>query len=183
MDFDKVELNKLIHFSNWLTPENVYYRRYDTHFFLYAYASNNEQCFIDNNEVVDYSWLTPLEALKLFKEGGIDLYPPQFYMLFQLSRFTDASSLIEHFKTRQGSVLPFLPLLVGTKFKDVRVSLLPGDYLYNSQTKIIHLDPDKGRLDSNIYLNSDKGVLNRLLITMGKSGIKKMELHQTQSKL
>src|SRR5262245_30961070 len=51
----------LVKFSRWITPAEVVVR-YDTHFFLAA-LPGDQDARIDGEEVVDYGWFAPSEAL------------------------------------------------------------------------------------------------------------------------
>lgn len=70
--------------SNWVTPPE-FPKRFATQFYIYKAA--NMFKFPDHSmtkEIEKVEWLTPLQALTLFKENKISIMPPQFYILTAL---------------------------------------------------------------------------------------------------
>ena len=95
----------LVKFSRWITPAEVVVR-FDTHFFLAALPGGQE-ARIDGEEVVDYGWFAPDEALAAFERGEIELVFPTIKHLEQLAAFASADALLEHASEREvGPVQP-----------------------------------------------------------------------------
>lgn len=96
---------ELVPYSHW-TPPSITPRRFLTWFFL-AEAPAGE-IIIDGGEIHEHAWMTPGEALVRRDEGEIELAPPTWITLFELSQWgTTAQSLaavrareLERFETR-----------------------------------------------------------------------------------
>lgn len=76
--------NHLYKMTRWTTPSN-FARRFVTQF--YACEVPEKFQFPERSstgEVEKVEWLTPEEALNLFKQGKISMMPPQFYILTAL---------------------------------------------------------------------------------------------------
>lgn len=70
--------------SMWVTPPQ-FPKRFSTQFFIYQAPAKFEFGHVSKTpEVERVDWLTPLEALTLFKEGTIAMMPPQFYLMTAL---------------------------------------------------------------------------------------------------
>ena len=70
----------LIPYTRWITPRMMP-KRFDTTFFL-ALAKTTDAPIngkIDGQEIKSLSWLSPSDALILFSQGKITLFPPQWY--------------------------------------------------------------------------------------------------------
>lgn len=115
----------LVKFSQWITPEAVKIR-FDTHFFL-AEAPAGAEPVIDREEVVDFGWFTPQDALRAGEAGAIALVFPTIKHLEQFSLFPTAAALIAHAAARE--VQPVLPKVVMSG-ETARV-LLPGEPGYD----------------------------------------------------
>lgn len=116
----------LVKFSQWITPEAVKIR-FDTHFFL-AEAPRDADPVIDRDEIVDFGWFTPADALRAGETGEISLVFPTIKHLEQFSIFPTAEALIAHAAARE--VLPVLPKVVMSG-ETARV-LLPGEPGYDA---------------------------------------------------
>lgn len=69
-------------FANWVSPL-AHPKRFDTMFYL-AKIPEMVQTFPDNHESVSSIWVTPKEALELFREQKISILAPQFCILQEL---------------------------------------------------------------------------------------------------
>jgi 8-oxo-dGTP pyrophosphatase MutT (NUDIX family) len=72
----------LIHFAQWITPPGQT-RRFDTWYF--AACASEGTVRTDPREVDDHRWMTPADALLARAEGRIELPPPTFVTLAELS--------------------------------------------------------------------------------------------------
>jgi 8-oxo-dGTP pyrophosphatase MutT (NUDIX family) len=77
-----VDPDDLVPFSHWVPPP-VTPRRFATHFFL-ARASEGE-VIVDGGEIHDHEWLTAREVLDRRDRGEVDLAPPTWVTLHDLS--------------------------------------------------------------------------------------------------
>jgi len=116
---------ELVAFSRWITPAAVKIR-YDTWFFL-ATAPTNDQPAVDEQEIVDARWFTPVDALRASGAGEILLVFPTIKHLEQLSSFGSAHELLEHARTR--AVRPVQPRVLMTG-ETARI-VLPGEAGYD----------------------------------------------------
>ena len=69
--------------SQWITPPHLP-KRFTTQFFIYKAPEKFTFQPSLTEEIEHVEWLTPLEALTLFKEGKISLMPPQYYLMTAL---------------------------------------------------------------------------------------------------
>ena len=71
----------LIPYSRWITPKPLP-KRFDTTFFLALSAPSERPVDgkADGREIKSLAWVSPSEALSLFSEGKILLFPPQWYI-------------------------------------------------------------------------------------------------------
>ena len=72
--------SKLIPHARWITPKTMA-KRFDTTFFLALSVSRTDTSVtgkVDGQEIKSLAWYTPSEALNLFSEGEILLFPPQW---------------------------------------------------------------------------------------------------------
>lgn len=101
----EVAHDAMVPFSHW-TPPPITPRRFLTWFFL-AGAPGGE-VVVDQGEILDHAWLSPRAALERRAAGEIELAPPTFVSLFELSRWSrvdEALSAVggrapERFQTR-----------------------------------------------------------------------------------
>ena len=79
-----VDGDALVHLSNWTTPEGSP-KRFATWFFVGSAAGGDEVA--DGSEMDAVRWFRPAEALAARAAGEIELAPPQFVTLLDLSDF------------------------------------------------------------------------------------------------
>ena len=78
-NLDRMEL-----WSWWITPENEP-KRYDTRFFICALTTEEAQrTQIDNNEMVEYQWLTAQDVLEQHAQQKLPLAPPTFVTISEI---------------------------------------------------------------------------------------------------
>ena len=73
---------ELVHLSNWV-PRHSLVRRFQTWFFVAAAPAGEIQ--LNDGELVGYAWLSPQEALRLHQSGRMQLVPPTWVTLHELS--------------------------------------------------------------------------------------------------
>ena len=116
---------ELVAFARWITPEEVK-TRFDTWFYLAA-APDGAEPEIDGAEIVDYRWLSPVDALAAGAAGELFLVFPTIKQLQQLSAFASASALIDYARGRE--VAPIQPRVLGSG-ETARI-VLPGEPSYD----------------------------------------------------
>jgi 8-oxo-dGTP pyrophosphatase MutT (NUDIX family) len=88
--------DNFFYISRWITPP-LFHIRYDTRFFA-AVMPENQETSHDGNELIDFEWINPGEALQRYREGRIKLVMPTIKTLELLSRFNKAEDVIEYLK-------------------------------------------------------------------------------------
>jgi hypothetical protein len=68
--------------------------RFDTRFFV-AQAPADQTALHDNEETTDSVWLAPRAALEQYRDGRIDLAPPQIMSLAHLARHASVASVLD----------------------------------------------------------------------------------------
>lgn len=115
----------LLLFSRWVTPEGLP-KRFDTWFF--AARAGAEEVQIDGGEIHDHQWLSPAAALAAQSAGTLELPPPTFVTLTQLSGLGGAAETLGRLAVRPFEM--FEPHLHMTA--DGAVTLYAGDDAYES---------------------------------------------------
>lgn len=84
---------KFVWFAHW-TPPAITPKRFSTWFFITA-AEEDHDIQVDGGEIQNHQWITPLDALAQHAKGDIDLAPPTWVSLYQLSKFTTVDEAIQ----------------------------------------------------------------------------------------
>jgi 8-oxo-dGTP pyrophosphatase MutT (NUDIX family) len=92
------EPSSLVKFSRWITPPEVMIR-FDTHFFLVAVPPGQEPR-IDGEEIVDFGWFAPREALEAAEREEIALVFPTIKHLQRLADFASADEALDDARGR-----------------------------------------------------------------------------------
>lgn len=90
--------DNFFYISRWITPP-LFHIRYDTRFFA-AVMPENQETSHDGNELVDFDWIEPDEALNRYRDNRIKLVMPTIKTLEFLSRFHKAEDVITHLKNK-----------------------------------------------------------------------------------
>lgn len=85
----------LQYFAHWTTPV-AKPKRFSTWFFLATVSEKAVQ--IDGDEIHEFEWQTPENALAAQIEGRIELPPPTFVTLTQLLPFRQVDAALNHFR-------------------------------------------------------------------------------------
>ncbi len=123
--------DRLVYFSNWITPVTAP-RRYDTRFFV-AEAPAGQDVLHDNRELISHIWMNPGLALDKFRSGEFKMRTPTVKTLGQLAGYSSARSLIDAMRA-QRDIPAMLP-----RINKKGERLLPGDPGYEEA------DSDEGR--------------------------------------
>ena len=111
-------------FAHWLPPMAAP-KRFATWFF--AARADSHSVTIDGGEIQNHQWVTPAAALAQHAAGTIDLAPPTWISLYQVSRYRTVDAVLErlrshaprHYETR-----------IGKRADGVRVAMWYGDAGY-----------------------------------------------------
>ena len=98
-------LAALIPYAHWITPE-VWSKRFSTRFFMIE-LPEGQIAATNSDELTDFLWATPQDALSMQVHKKIMLMPPTLKTLEELSAFQDIGSMITF--ARRRSIHPILP--------------------------------------------------------------------------
>ena len=105
-----LELDALLPFAHWITPEMMP-KRFDTHFFL-ARMRGDAQLRHDGGETVDSLWITPGDAIVAAQDGRHTIIWPTLMNLQKLTGHATIDSLWA--ATGSAPIVTVLPRLVDT---------------------------------------------------------------------
>lgn len=121
----KLDTRSVLPWSRWVTPRmaSVSSRRFDTRFFVAAVPAV-QTARHDNHEATESVWVAPRAALEQYRDGHIDLAPPQIMSLAHLARHASVASVLTEARGKSPALVQPEP------FDDengVRVLCYPGD--------------------------------------------------------
>ena len=121
----RIEKGPLETISRWITPP-VAPKRFDTWFFIGTRPAG-ETVRVDGEEMSDYRWLSPREALGAFGRKELRLAPPTFVTVKWLDEFSRAEEAQAQLAARE--FVTFRPVILRTAEGSL-VMLYPGDAGY-----------------------------------------------------
>lgn len=126
--------SSLAPWSRWITPRlaSVTAKRFDTRFFV-APMPAAQIATHDNHETTESIWLTPRAALTQYRDGVIDLAPPQIMGLAHLSRYTDVAHALADARSRPPPVIEPEPF----ELEGQRSICYPGDPRHSNPTRAL----------------------------------------------
>lgn len=127
-----------VFFAHW-TPPPITPKRFATWFF--AAKAGSHQVSIDGGEIQDHEWLSPTRALERHAAGEIDLAPPTWITLYQLSLYSSTDEILGKLDTFDVKVYQ---TRIGKDGEGVRVAMWAGDAGY--ETADAALPGDRHRL-------------------------------------
>ena len=98
----RLATQQLTPWSRWITPKvpAVATRRFDARFFA-ALAPADQTATHDNQEATDSLWIHPRAALERYRDGTMDLAPPQIMTLAELARHQTAAQALDAAQRRR----------------------------------------------------------------------------------
>jgi len=121
----------LQYFAHWTTPEPEP-KRYATWFFVAAIVLDND-VVVDGSEILAHRWLTPAAALAAHRARDLDLLPPTYIALAELSTCKTIAEVFAMYRDRP--VIEILPKFIKTATG--AVALYPGDSGYESADPLL----------------------------------------------
>ncbi len=84
--------------SHWTPPDSTP-KRFSTWFFV---AEADDQAIqVDGGEILSHRWINPNEALQRHEAGEIELAPPTWITLYQLTRRDSVTDILDYFAQRE----------------------------------------------------------------------------------
>jgi len=96
----------LIPISRWVTPPGLP-SRYDARFFA-AFVPPGTDVVAASEEVADWRWLRPADALEAMAEGDLAMWQPTLVTLQQLDGLEDRAAVEAAFRSGEGEMKPSL---------------------------------------------------------------------------
>ena len=87
----KLDDQDFVWFAHWMPPATTP-KRYATWFYL-ACIDSEDEIQVDGEEILNHQWISATAAIKKHAAGDIDLAPPTWISLYQISRFERAEPL------------------------------------------------------------------------------------------
>jgi len=115
-----------VFFAHW-TPPAMTPKRFATWFF--AARAERHDVSIDGGEIQDHAWLSPAQALERHAAGEIDLAPPTWITLYQLSLYASTEEILAKLA---GVETKIYETRIGADANGVRVAMWAGDAGYES---------------------------------------------------
>lgn len=92
-------VDNFFYINRWITPA-IFPIRYDARFFT-AIAPENQEISHDGDELVDFEWITPNDALLKYRENKIKMVMPTIKTLEFLKEFKKVDDVIKSFRFEQ----------------------------------------------------------------------------------
>ena len=130
----RLATQRLAAWSRWITPLSpaMGTRRFDTRFFV-APAPLDQTAAHDNEEATESVWLAPRAALEQYRDGQIELAPPQIMSLAHLARYARMQDVVDAARRqRPPTILPQAHLDAG-----LRTIAYPGDPLHAERERAL----------------------------------------------
>jgi len=121
----RLDTHSVVPWSRWVTPKmaSVSSKRFDTRFFVAAVPAV-QTARHDDHEATESVWLAPRAALEQYRDGRIELAPPQIMSLAHLARHASVASVLAEARSQRP------PLIEPEPYDDehgTRVLCYPGD--------------------------------------------------------
>ncbi|KAJ1960887.1 hypothetical protein GGI12_003559 [Dipsacomyces acuminosporus] len=164
--------------GRWITPR-AQKKRFDTRFYMLNVGDGDafltgqlKHSAVQPSELVCLDWFTPDEVLQANARSEMPLFPPQFCVLKELSRYTRwqdlaANAASFHLSNADAPIEPIL----GKRSDGTMVALLPGDRAYRLP-KDAGEQPQKPA-DADLFVgagSASSASLHRIEMALSKSG-------------
>lgn len=122
-----IDAAQLVAVSHWTTPPQSP-KRYATWFFAACIDCDGEAVQVDGGEIDRHAWYRPAAALTEHRAGRVELMPPTFITLTELSAVRSSTEALARW--RQRPVLRIEPRV--SMLGDTLCMLYPGDAGYDN---------------------------------------------------
>lgn len=122
-----IEEQALEYYSHWTAPKETP-KRFATWFYL-ASVTADAEVVVDGGEIDFHQWYKPEDALAAVNRQEIQLLPPTFVTLFELSRHQSVAEVMAYSRSRETP--KYLPKM--TFVEDGVCMLYPGDAGYDTE--------------------------------------------------
>jgi 8-oxo-dGTP pyrophosphatase MutT (NUDIX family) len=121
----QLDTGSVLPWSRWVTPKlaSVSSKRFDTRFFVAAVPAV-QTARHDDYETTASVWLAPRRALEQYRDGHIELAPPQIMSLAHLARHASVASVLAEARGKPPALIQPEPY---DDEEGVRVLCYPGD--------------------------------------------------------
>ncbi len=121
----RLDTRSVLPWSRWITPKmaSVSSKRFDTRFFVAAVPAE-QTARHDDVEATESIWLPPRAALEQYREGRIELAPPQIMSLAHLARHATVASVLAEARDKAPALIQPEPY---DDANGTRVLCYPGD--------------------------------------------------------
>ena len=130
----RLQTRSVLPWSRWVTPRlaSVSSKRFDTRFFVSA-VPMDQTASHDNHEATESVWLSPRTALTQYRDGQIELAPPQIMSLAHLARHSSVDSVMNQARSNKP------PTIEPEPFDDegVRTLCYPGDVRHSVRARAL----------------------------------------------
>ena len=129
------DASNFCHFAHFTTPSSEQ-KRFATWFLLGALPGQGKEghqdICVDESEIVDFQWITPVAAIRAHQQGDLKMLPPTYWCLLQLALYPTLSLALEQAEQIEavGRVPTFEPRIV--KHDDCVHVLLDSDCAHQS---------------------------------------------------
>ncbi|MFT6809614.1 MAG: 8-oxo-dGTP pyrophosphatase MutT (NUDIX family) [Saprospiraceae bacterium] len=86
----------MTHFCHWTTPVGGK-RRFATWFFHCLASESTEEVQVDNGEIVEHKWISPIKALAALSNKNLPLLPPTYITLQRIKHAKSYKDVTEEF--------------------------------------------------------------------------------------
>lgn len=140
----EIDESTLVWFSHW-TPPAITPKRFATWFFVAPAPTELAGLHVDGGEIHEHGWLAPADAMRRRNAGEIELAPPTWITLEQLSAFGTVDDAV-------GTLGSTPPQYFSTRFARVdggAVAMYHGDAGYDSE------EPDRPGARHRLWMVAD----------------------------